>query len=92
MTPDTNPKLKESWIKLSWIKLSELAKRHRVESAKFNRLCEAYYGIEWYNIPSIVDNDHIIDTIDYGTDALTFEEFDELVRSAMNAEKQAVSA
>lgn len=92
MTQDMDTKLKESWIKLSWIKLSKLAKQHRVESVNFNRLCEAYYGVEWHTIPSIADSDPIIDTIDYGTDALTFEEFDELVRSAMNAEKQAGSA
>lgn len=87
MTQGMKPKLKESWVKLS-----ELARQHKDECAKFHLLCEEYYGIEWHTLPSIVDNDHIIDTIDYGTDALTFEEFDELVRSAMKVEEQAVSA
>jgi len=67
----------------SWYKLSNLAEQHVEESTRFQILCEEYYGVEWRDIKSLEDNDRIIDTIDYGTDSLTFKEFDELVKSAM---------
>lgn len=67
----------------SWYTLSDLAKKHNDASDKFNRLAEEYYGVEWHQLPSLKDNDPIIDTIDYGTDSLTFKEFDELIRSAI---------
>jgi len=86
MTHDMKSRLEKSWIRLS-----EHAVRHRVESARFNLLCEEYYGVIWDTFDRLADNDRIIDTIDYGTDTLTFEEFDKLVLSAMEEAEQAVS-
>jgi len=69
----------------SWYKLSNLAKQHLDESIRFQKICEEYYGVGWRDIKSLEDNDHIIDTIYYGTDTLTFKEFDELVQSTMRS-------
>ena len=70
-------------LKKSWDKLSKLASQHKKAGNQFNRLAEEYYGVEWHQLAQIVDNDPIIDTIDYGTDTLTFEDFDAIVRSAL---------
>lgn len=70
-------------LKKSYNKVSELALKHQIASNDFNRLVEEHYGIPWFRLESIVDHDPIIDTIDYGTDALSFEEFDKLVISAI---------
>lgn len=67
----------------SWYRLSSLARRHSHAKTEFDKLAEEYYGVEWHQLPSLTDNDRIIDTTDYGTDSLTFSEFDELIRSAI---------
>jgi len=67
----------------SWYKLSNLAKLHTAEQNRFNQLAEEYYGTEWNRLPSLRDNDRIIDTLDYGIDSLTFTEFDELMRKVV---------
>lgn len=74
-------------LKKKWDKLSKLAAQHKEAGERFNRAAEEYYGVEWNWLSLIADHDPIIDTIDYGTDSLTFEEFDELVRSAMKAQE-----
>ena len=81
---DRNIKLK---LKNSWNILSKLAIQHTNESLKFHLLCEEYYGLTWDQLDTIVDNDSIIDTIDYGTSALTFEKFDKLMITAMKVER-----
>ena len=86
------PRNVKSKLKNSWNMLSKRAVQHTEESHKFHLLCEEYYGISWDRLDTIVDNDSIIDTIDYGTAALTFEEFDNLVVAAIDEAEQAVSA
>jgi len=66
-----------------WYRLSNIASHHSGESTMFQAICEKYYGATWHDLELITDNDRIIDTIDYGTDSLTFEEFDKLMRSAI---------
>lgn len=70
-------------MKKNWDKLAKLAEQHREASDLFNKVAEEYYGVKWDWLASIADNDSIIDTIDYGTDSLTFKEFEVLVRFAM---------
>ena len=70
-----------------WYTLSNIAKQHRTAGNLFNSLAEGYYGVEWFKIPSLMDNDRIIDTMDYGNDSLTFKEFDKLVIDAIEQEE-----
>lgn len=71
----------------SWYKLSSLARRHNTAGAEFNELAENYYGVEWHQLQELKDNDRIIDMMDYGTDSLTFSEFDELVKNALKEQR-----
>ena len=68
----------------SYQKLVKMAVKQRLESVRFQKLCEEHYGIEWNSLPALEDNDRIIDTIDYGTDSLLFAEFDKLVLAAIH--------
>lgn len=68
-------------MKKSYNKLSVLAKKHSTEKTKFSKICEKFYGSAFNEIESLKDNDKIIDTLDYGTDCLPFEEFDELMEA-----------
>jgi hypothetical protein len=74
---------KKRELERSWNKLSKLANEHMKESLAFHRLCEVVYGTNWNILPSLQDHDPIIDTIDYGIDSLSFEEFDELITKAI---------
>lgn len=40
-------------------------------------------SLAWCLLPSLADSDRIIDTIDYGTDTLSFDKFDEMVLAAI---------
>ena len=77
MTPAANLLKRE--LKESYQRLADSAAAHQSESIQFHKLCEEHYGILWDHLPSLADCDPIIDTIDYGTDSLSFEKFDELV-------------
>jgi uncharacterized tellurite resistance protein B-like protein len=70
-------------IEEQWNILSDAAATHTGESIRFHKICEKYYGITWDSLPALIDNDRIIDTIGYGTDKLSFTEFDKLIRSAI---------
>ncbi len=70
-------------LKKSWERSSELAVLHREETTHLNSLCEKYYGRNWDSFPSLADDDDIIDTLDYGTAGLSFEEFDAKVNKAI---------
>ena len=76
-------------MKKSWDKLAKLAVQCKEAGNLFNRVSEEYYGVEWDWLATIADNDRIIDTIDYGIDSLTFDEFDVLVRSALAEQAEA---
>ncbi len=67
----------------SYQRLADVAEAHQSESRRFHKLCEKCYGVDWYLLPSLADSDPIIDTIDYGTDTLSFDKFDEMVLEAI---------
>ena len=73
-------------LKESWERSSELAVLHSKETTRLNLLCEEYYGRNWDSLPSLADD--IIDTLDYGTDALSFEEFDVKVNKAIKGDAE----
>ena len=62
-------------------KVNNLAIKFKQESAKFDVMCEKYYGNETYNDH---DLDQIIDCLDYGQGEMDFEEFDELMKEINN--------
>lgn len=70
-------------LKKGWDELTKLAWQHRGANDRFTILCEQYYGIAWYLLPSLTDHDPIIDTIDYGIDTLSYDQFDKLVLEAI---------
>ena len=70
-------------LKKSWERSSELAVLHREETTRLNSLCEKYYGRNWDSFPSLADDHDIIETLDYGTAGLSFEEFDVKVNKAI---------
>ena len=76
-----------SELKKSWERSAELAVQHREETTHLNLLCEEYYGKHWDSFQSLVDNDEIIDTLDYGTTDLSFAEFDAKVNKAIKEDE-----
>lgn len=79
-------------LKESYQRLVDSATAHHTEAIQFYKLCEEHYGIAWDHLSSIKDNDPIIDTIDYDTDTLSFEKFDELVVVAIREQDAAQGA
>ena len=71
------------FVEKSWCRLHNLAAEHRGESAYFHSVCEKYYGVSQRDLPEIEVNDRIIDTIDQGTDSLSFSDFDLLMIAAI---------
>lgn len=76
----------------SYQRLVDSAAAHHSESIRFHKLCEEHYNIMWDRLPSLMDNDPIIDTIDYGTDTLPFDQFDKLVLEAIRERDAAQEA
>ena len=76
-----------SELEKSWIRLAKLAKDHLKEGARFRKLCIKKYGIYWQSLESLMDDDEIIDTIDYGYASLSFKKFDAKVQEAIKKEK-----
>ncbi|MHC1624185.1 MAG: hypothetical protein ACXQTR_06320 [Candidatus Methanospirareceae archaeon] len=71
-------------LKKLWDKTSKLAADHTHAQIKFRLATEDYYGIGWDSLPPLMDNHSIIETLDYGTADLKFDEFDELVQAAID--------
>ena len=69
-------------IKTLWNKAARLAREHRDATAKMHILCQEVYGFQFDDMESLADEDRIIDTIDNGTDYLSFDEFDKLMKAA----------
>jgi len=69
--------------KKCWNKLSRLATQHSDESNKFTKLCEEHYGVCFSDLKELADSDDIIDTIDYGTGSLSFEDFNDMMKTAL---------
>ena len=72
-------------------KLSAHAKKHALLQKKFDDACREQYGCTFnecdFSIDSnpglhLSDSDKIIDTLDYGTDCLPFDEFDGMMLKA----------
>lgn len=66
-------------MKVQFNKVKKLARQLKAESWKFDRMIDDTYGFSY----SETDDDKIIDTLDYGIDDITFEEF----KSRMNQYK-----
>jgi len=84
MSSKAKPVLLKHKLRESYQKLVKIAVKQRLESVRFQKLCDEHYGIEWNLLPQLEDNDRIIDSIDYGTDSLLFAEFDKLVLAAIH--------
>jgi len=79
-------------LKKSFEKLAELAKESIKERRRFDILNENYYGFTYgdceFSIDeecpqaSFCDDDEIIDTLDYGTNDIQFEEYDRRMMKA----------
>lgn len=67
-------------MKAQFNKVKKLARQLKDESWKLDRMIDD----EWGFIYSDTDDDKIIDTLDYATDDITFEEF----KSRMNQYKK----
>ena len=76
-----------SELEKSWKRSSELATLHSKETAHLNLLCKEYYGRNWDSLPSLADDHDIIETLDYGTAGLSFEEFDAKVNKAIKEDE-----
>lgn len=76
-----------SELEKSWKRSSELAALHSKETTRLNLLCEEYYGRNWDSLPSLADDHDIIETLDYGTAGLSFEEFDAKVNKAIKEDE-----
>jgi len=80
--------MKISELEKSWNQLAKLAGAHLDEGARFRKLCIEYYGIYWQSLPQLADDDAIIDTIDYGNAALSFENFHKKVQAAIREKEK----
>ena len=78
----------KSELEKSWNQLAKLANAHLNEGARFRELCIKEYGVYWQSLESLMDDDEIIDTIDYGYDSLSFKEFDSRVQIAIKKVKK----
>lgn len=58
-------------MKSQFNKVKKLAKQLRVESFKLDQMIDEEWGFNF----SETDDDEIIDTLDYGTNSITFENF-----------------
>lgn len=58
-------------MKAQFNKVKNLAKKYHQESTKLDRMIDSKYGFNY----SETDDAEIIDTLDYGTDDITFEDF-----------------
>ena len=58
-------------MKAQFNKVKNLAKKHKEESTKLDRMINEKYGFSY----SETDDAKLIDTLDYGTDDITFEDF-----------------
>ena len=58
-------------MKAQFNKVKKLSQELQKESWKLDRMIDDVYGFSY----SETDDDKIIDTLDYGTDDITFEEF-----------------
>ena len=58
-------------MKAQFNKVKKLARQLRAESWKLDRMIDDEWGFSY----SDTDDDKIIDTLDYATDDITFEEF-----------------
>jgi hypothetical protein len=59
-------------MKAQFNKVKKLARQIQQESWKLDRMIDEKYGFSY----SETDDDKMIDTLDYGTDDISFEEFD----------------
>ncbi|MCU7559116.1 hypothetical protein PG593_03700 [Riemerella anatipestifer] len=59
-------------MKNQFEKVKMLAKKHKEESSKLDRMINEFYGFNY----SETDDDQIIDTLDYGTNSVSFKEFE----------------
>ncbi len=66
-------------MKAQFNKVKKLARQLKIESAKLDLMINAKWTFHY----SETDDDRMIDTLDYGTDDITFEEF----KSRMNQYK-----
>lgn len=71
-------------------KLADLAQKHTKARQQFDLLSESHYGFSYcvcdFSLNddrcNFCDNDEIIDTLDYGTDKLSFDEFHKMMLKA----------
>ncbi|MFA4870982.1 MAG: hypothetical protein WC623_22475 [Pedobacter sp.] len=80
-------------VEKAYNKLAVHAKKHAKLQKNFDEACREQYGFIFQECDfsidpirpqmSFCDSDPIIDTIDYGTDCLPFNEFDIMMRKAM---------
>ena len=75
-------------LEKSWNQLAKLAKAHMNEQSRFRELCIKEYGVYWQSLESLMDDDAIIDTIDYGNASLSFKKFDAKVQAAIKKVKK----
>ena len=64
-----------------WNQCKELAKKQKYVSKELYDEIIKVYGKHYEDIELLKDNDSIIDTIDYGTDNITFKRFDDLMQN-----------
>ena len=69
-------------VRKSYNRMAVLAKKHKEETKRFLDLCDEEYGFNFHDDEKLKDSDKIIDTIDYGTDCLPFEEFDKMMETS----------
>jgi hypothetical protein len=79
-------------VETAYNKLAVHAKKHAKLQKAFDDACREQYGLVYpecdfsiYPEPgrTLADDDSIIDTLDYGTDCLPFNEFDTMMQKAM---------
>ena len=58
-------------MKTQFNKVKKLAKKHKEDSAKLDKMIYEKFGFNY----SETDDAKLIDTLDYGTDDITFEDF-----------------
>jgi hypothetical protein len=62
-------------VRKCYNKLHKLALAHMEAERTFDQLCEKYYGFKFNDSEELIDDDDIIDTLDYGIGALSFDDF-----------------
>lgn len=75
-------------VRKAYEKCNIYASKHTAAITEFGKLCEEYYGFMFGDVSELQDNDYIIETIDYGTVHLDFEEFHGLMKNSKRPEEE----